>query len=104
MTTNTMQTNFRDAVAKLAHVARKHPETLGGQIAMAIITSVAFRVAVPIDLGDISVQFAHPDDAPTLDAALLVIRARARCEWPVDVVSDREIHGWLSAGKVSYAA
>tara|TARA_R100000655_G_scaffold51804_1_gene89572 strand:- start:652 stop:972 length:321 start_codon:yes stop_codon:yes gene_type:complete len=98
----THNAQFRAAVEDLAKVIRKHPGTGGGQVAMKVLTSLAFRVAVPVDLGEVSYHFAHPNDADTLEAVLIAIRFRASCEWPDDIVPDEEIHGWMSKWGFSY--
>mgnify|MGYP005992525039 CR=1 FL=1 len=102
MEETTSNVQFRVAIEELAKVVRKHPGTGGGQIAMKVLTSLAFRVAVPVDLGEVSYQFSHPNDAGTLEAVLVVIRFRASCEWPKDIVSDEEIRGWMSKWGFSY--
>ena len=98
----THNAQFRAAVEELAKVIRKPPGTGGGQVAMKVLTSLAFRVAVPVDLGEVSYHFAHPNDADTLEAVLIAIRFRASCEWPDDIVPDDEIRGWMEEWGISY--
>ena len=92
-------TPLRAAVKTLAELARKHPETGGGKIAMSVIVSTAFRVKVPIDLGRIATQLSPI----YLKAVMTIIHHRHSEQWPTDLLPDDEVIGWIEHWKIKFA-
>lgn len=95
---------FRSAIAHLAQISRQHSDCSGGRVAMQIISSLALRAPVSIDLGAISHHLWNPFDLAAINAAMTAIRYGARCEWPDDIISVEEIYGWKLVDPASLAA
>ncbi len=95
---------FRAAIEELAGVVRRHPGTGGGQLIMRMLISIAFRLDVPMDLGAVSYHLGGGGSSETLDAVLIAIRYRALCNWPVDILPDEEIQGWIKEWEIAYEA
>ncbi len=59
---------------------------------------------MPIDLGAISHHHWNPFDQASFNAAMTAIRYGARCEWPDNIISVEEIHGWKLVDSASLEA